>query len=118
MQWLAANPSSSPLLPRAVLLDLLQALPVARLVRLAPGGTLDQSCHLVLLAGSLAPASAAARDLAAPAEQLHAPGVVPWLSHTRFSFVAAAARQAAAWAAGPQGAMLLLCNGDEAGEAR
>lgn len=106
-------------MPPAVLLDLLHALPVSRLVRLAPGTSLAQAGHLVLLAGALAPASAAACDLAAPAERLYAPGIVPWLTHTRFSFVAAAAaRQAVAWAAGSEGATLLLCargGGDETG---
>lgn len=80
----------------------------AELVRLRQGQLLQQGSHIILLQGSVTPGNAAADELASA--KLHAPGLVPWLSRTRFSFVAKTMTQIAAWVGGPEGATLLLCS--------
>lgn len=93
----------------AVLLDLLHAIPKAGMVRLAPGEEYQQGTHMLLLQGSLESAGAAGE------EPVPAPAVLPWLTHHRFSFVAALAasqQQQLHWTAGGSGATLMVCSSD------
>jgi hypothetical protein len=99
-------------LPRllcTVLLDLLHAIPTAGMVRLAPGEEYQQGTHVLLLQGSLESAGAAGE------EPVPAPALLPWLTHHRFSFVAALAasqQQQLHWTAGSSGVTLMVCSSD------
>ncbi|PSC68844.1 Sodium hydrogen exchanger 7 [Micractinium conductrix] len=87
-----------------VLLDLLQGIPSASLLRMQPGDSYRHASHAVVLQGALEPA--------AGGEPLAAPAVLPHITSHRFSFAAAkaVAEQRPVWKAGRDGAVLLVCS--------
>lgn len=94
-----------------VLLDVLQGIPAAALVRLGPGEHFSQHAHVLLLQGSLVAPSAT--------DPVLAPGVLPWLPTLAASWYASARAigpppaQPVRIQAGPEGAMMLVCGGTQ-----